>query len=241
LPFWKEGDAGILGLERPQSKESFVLFADQLCHGSHGKFDVLRRRDCDSLYIRPVFGPIEEGLEHDQGGAVEDRRFAPLEPNPDDRRRDGLMKRDVVEEDINRNPVPEETRLTIAFDLLDIGLSDLYLVRKGLEHLSGIPGIAEDVDVEIAGSAGLLNAICERDGTAERVWKRFCLKRIVNDKELVDQLAYFLRPLVASFSARLGYSSSDRGRNGSASASSSTWTRILLARSVSTGGLRGVS
>jgi hypothetical protein len=73
----------------------------------------------------------------------------------------------VVEKDVDRNAVPEQSRLAVALDLLDVGEPNPDALGHRREGLLRVGGVAEDVDVEIARPTRLLDAVGQREGAAE--------------------------------------------------------------------------
>ena len=168
LRFRGTGPATASGTKkRFKSAMRWVVLAHEVGDRRRGPLDVLRSCLGDRLDIGPIPGAIEERLEDDQRGAVEDWNVAALEPNPDHRCGDSIVERKVVQEDVNRGAIPVQPGLSIALDLGDVLLPDPYRSRHGSEDRLRLGSVDEDVDIEVARPARLLNAVGEGDGSAE--------------------------------------------------------------------------
>src|SRR6185295_724646 len=178
----------ISGGDRGQPPEGGIVLADEPGDRLDGGVDVLRRCQRYLLDVAPISRPGEKRLEDDQRRAVEDRDLRPLHVDPEDAVRDLLVERQVVEEYVDRHPVPEEPGLPLTDHRLDIALADPHPLRERRQNLRRPVGVDEDVDVEIAGPTWLLNAVGESDGAAEGVRKRMPLQGRVDREELFDQL-----------------------------------------------------
>ena len=82
------------------------------------------------------------------------------------------MQREVVEEDIDRNPVPEKASLTVALDSLHVVGVDPDALRQRFQHPLRVGRVAEDVDVEVSSASRLFDAVGKRNRPTERMRQR---------------------------------------------------------------------
>src|ERR1700709_1595119 len=120
MPGGPSGSSWVRVTNRGQPPVALVLFANQLRQLPGGRLDVLRSRHGDRLYVAPVFGAIEEGLEEHQRSAIQHRHLPALQRDPDDRHATLLVEGKVVEEEVDWDPGPEEPSLAIALDPLHV-------------------------------------------------------------------------------------------------------------------------
>jgi hypothetical protein len=86
--------------------------------------------------------------------------------------------------------LPPQPYLPVAFGGLQVGGRGEDGIGQRGEDLGGAIGPDEDVDVEIAGAAGLFGAVGEGDGAAEGVGEVDVLQRLVDLEQAIRQQAH---------------------------------------------------
>ena len=157
---------GVSG-QREEARDAGVVGTEIVHQHAGDGLDVEGAGRLHLLEVGPVLGAVEEGLEHREVAAREEREDHLTERFQSDPGADIVVERGRVEEDVDRGRVPPQPRLAAIEQFLTAVFGVGHRVGECGQHVVGPLGWQEDVHVDVDGAPRPLRAPCQRERTAE--------------------------------------------------------------------------